>query len=543
MRPFSFSITLLCLISCAPCAIAQVADLSQLHLRHSPAAQDLPWPEWMFGHWVWEDESTQESAIALVDDYIAHGMPVSAIIIDSPWETGYNTFEWDNALFPDPQGMIDYFHSRDVRVFMWITGVINTDVQPLYDFAAANNYFMRKFPWSTGPGVINWWKGQGSLIDWWNPEAVAWWKGLMDQTLDLGIDGWKVDGSDYNVLLDQVFYSPGNGGIVSRNAYSEAYYRIFHEYTRQQLGNDRVNTARPIDNYGLGDIGGSVALFAPRDINYCGWVGDQDATFEGLAAAMNNMYHSAAAKFLAFGSDIGGYREDDNFPLARSRELFIRWAQFGTFSGIMENGGGGEHRPWMFDAETETIYRQLVEFRYQLVPYLMALSGPYFEQERSIMEFFNSTDYSYMLGPDLFVVPFTQEGTSITVNFPEGQSWVYLYDEQQVYAGGIQVQMEVPYSEFPVFIRQGSSPLGAEAGSRLEFSIYPNPSDGFVCITSQGAITGITVLDVMGREVKAELDVQGTIATLHLGHLPAGIYSVRVTGEEGLTGVRRVVRE
>ena len=35
-----------------------------------------PWPEWAFHHWVWENESTQESAIALVDDYLAHDIPV-----------------------------------------------------------------------------------------------------------------------------------------------------------------------------------------------------------------------------------------------------------------------------------------------------------------------------------------------------------------------------------------------------------------------------------------------------------------------------------
>jgi alpha-glucosidase (family GH31 glycosyl hydrolase) len=537
----SASVAFLLLLA-AMAANAQVADLSTI-VPKEHAADELPWPEWMFGHWVWEDESTQESAIALVDDYLAHDMRVSAIIIDSPWETGYNTFEWDTALFHDPQGMIDYFHSRDVRVFMWITGVINTDVQPLYDEAVANNYFMRQYPWSSGPGIINWWKGVGSLIDWWNPEAVTWWKGLMDLTLDMGIDGWKVDGSDYNALIDQVFYSPGNGGIVSRNAYSEAYYRIFHEYTRERLGNDRVNTARPIDNYGIGDIGGSVALFAPRDINYCGWVGDQDATFEGLVAAMNNMYHSAEAKFLAFGSDIGGYRENSDFPLSRSKELFIRWAQFGTFSSIMENGGGGEHRPWVFDEETEQIYHQLVQFRYQIVPYLMAHSEAYYEQERSLMEFFNKTDYSFMLGPDIFVTPFMQEGTSITVNFPVGDNWVYLYDESQVYPGGTQATFTFPYTEFPVYIREGSSPMAVEEPAPATFTIHPNPSDGVFTVTAKGgnSISAITVMDALGREVVTQGGIVSRSTALDLGHLPAGMYVVRAVAMDGGISVERVV--
>src|SRR6185295_13836424 len=110
------------------------------------------------------------------------------IIIDSPWETGYNTFDWDNTLYPDPQAMVDYFHSKNVRVFIWITSAIDTDVHPLYDYGASQNYFMKKSS-GGGPGIISWWKGDGALIDLFNPDAVAWWKSLMDKTLNLGIDG------------------------------------------------------------------------------------------------------------------------------------------------------------------------------------------------------------------------------------------------------------------------------------------------------------------------------------------------------------------
>ena len=57
-----------------------------------------------------------------------------------------------------------------------------------------------------------------------------------------------------------------------------------------------------------------------------------------------------------FGSDIGGYRSGngDNV-LGRSKELFIRWAQLGAFSPLMENGGNKEHRPWKFDPNNETL--------------------------------------------------------------------------------------------------------------------------------------------------------------------------------------------
>ena len=46
--------------------------------------QTTPWPKWIFTPWIWEDEGTSTSAKAIVDDYLAHDIPVGAIIIDSP---------------------------------------------------------------------------------------------------------------------------------------------------------------------------------------------------------------------------------------------------------------------------------------------------------------------------------------------------------------------------------------------------------------------------------------------------------------------------
>ena len=79
-----------------------------------------PWPEWALTQWVWEDESTRESAFELVSGYLEHGISLGAVIIDSPWETGYNAFEFDSRLYPDAEGMIEAFHDQGVRVFFLV---------------------------------------------------------------------------------------------------------------------------------------------------------------------------------------------------------------------------------------------------------------------------------------------------------------------------------------------------------------------------------------------------------------------------------------
>jgi len=410
------------------------------------------WPEWAWHHWVWEDESTQQSALDLVDGYLERDIPVGAIIIDSPWATGYSTFEWDPELFPDPQGMVDELHDKGVRVFVWTVPAINTDSVELYEEGEANGYFMQADAGS-GPAVIDWWKGEGSLIDYFNPEAVDWWHGLVDNTLDLGIDGWKCDGLDFSSLFAP--YSPGAGADIARLDYSHAYYRDFYDYTRERLGDDRLVTARPIDNYGI-PIGGDDVAFAPIDINFAAWVGDQDASFDGLRAALMNMAYSAEYGYLAFGSDIGGYREDLEEENDRSRELFLRWTQVGAFNPVMENGGGGEHRPWAWDDETVDIYRDFVELHYAMLPYLMREGAVRFAEGRSLMTFLDTEDYRYLLGNDVFVQPILDDGTTVEVTFPTEGSWEYLFDESAVYEAGETVTLEVPLSEFSVFVRQGS---------------------------------------------------------------------------------------
>lgn len=413
-----------------------------------------PWPEWAFHHWVWEDESTQESAIDLVDGYLERDIPVGAIIIDSPWETGYNTFEFDSKLYSDPKAMIDYFHSKNVQVFLWITGVINTDVPELFEYAKSRDYFMQKSA-DNNDCVVSWWKGDGCLIDYFNPEAVQWWHSLVDKALALGIDGWKVDGTDFSSLITS--YSPYLGKNVERIEYSHAYYRDFFEYTREKLGNDRIITARPIDNYGSG-MGGDLVAFAPKDINWAGWVGDQDATFEGMKKALNNMLWSSDYGYIAFGSDIGGYREkwSENSSWGRTKELFIRWAQLGAFCPVMENGGGGEHRPWAFDGETTEIYRRFTKLHYAIIPYLMEKGAVAFENGESLMKFIYNTEDTYLLGPDILVFPVLKSGTTSRIIFPEGAQWVYLFDKTLIYDGGTEADIDVPLNEFPVFLKKGS---------------------------------------------------------------------------------------
>lgn len=143
----------------------------------------------------------------------------------------------------------------------------------------------------------------------------------------------KCDGTDPYVF--EFVYIHGKKGHISEREYADMYYRDFFYYSRQVRGSDALIMARPVDSF----LGYVYFDFAPRDVVFSGWVGDQDPTWEGMQAALQNMFHSAWNKYVGFGSDIGGYRKQTK----REKDLFIRWFQLGAFTSLMENGGDGPH--------------------------------------------------------------------------------------------------------------------------------------------------------------------------------------------------------
>ena len=85
-------------------------------------------PEWAYGHWKSRDfYDHQRDAEADFDGYREHGLPLDAIVLDSPWETQYNTWEFNPHQFPDAEGMIARWRADGVRTVVWIAPWVNLE--------------------------------------------------------------------------------------------------------------------------------------------------------------------------------------------------------------------------------------------------------------------------------------------------------------------------------------------------------------------------------------------------------------------------------
>jgi alpha-glucosidase (family GH31 glycosyl hydrolase) len=408
--------------------------------------------DWAHSHWVWLNKNIQNQTalLQLVNDYTARDIPVGAIDVDSEWSTGINNFQWNTKKFPDAKGMIDQLHSRGVKVICWATSMINTDSSN-YQEGKQKGYYLND------GATIKWWHGHGSFLDYSNPDAVDWWHKQLDIPLNDGIDGFKTDGTDPFVV--ELIFIKGHQGKITEREYANWYYRDFFYYTRQKRGDEGLIMARPVDSYKF-----IYWSFAPRDVVFSGWVGDQDPTFDGLQTALKNMFHSAWRGYVGFGSDIGGYRSGN-----RTREVFMRWFQLGAFNALMENGGENEHRPWVFDQlygtgnETVDTYRKFVHAHHELIPYLMSAGMDAWNGNYSIMKpiakdtIFTPSTWAYMLGKDIFVTPVVDNSTSTTIEFPTGNDWVDYWDHTITHKGGSKLKhYPVPLTTMPIYKRAGS---------------------------------------------------------------------------------------
>ena len=116
-------------------------------------------PKWVFEPWVWEDQNnTKDSALACVNGYLDKGIPVGAVLIDSPWEEpigtfpykndetdkGYKTFKFmEGDYYSKPQDFINIELVKDlkVHVIIWMTGNMTTNC-PDYNAAKTVAIFL-----------------------------------------------------------------------------------------------------------------------------------------------------------------------------------------------------------------------------------------------------------------------------------------------------------------------------------------------------------------------------------------------------------------
>jgi alpha-D-xyloside xylohydrolase len=446
---------------CAPTPAARLRSF----LR---AASALPavLPEWAYGHWKSRDiHEHQRDVEADFDGYKEHSIPLDAIVIDSPWATQYNTWEFNPHQFPDAPGLIARMRAEGVRTVVWVTPWVNLDSTgaqvppdpesarlhrepaPNYAPAARAGHFVRGpdgEPW-----VSRWWMGSGSPVDFTSPAAEAWWRESAKRVLALGVEGIKADDGEGFYYPDEVRFADGRTGADAAWAQGLLYRRSM------QRALDEVHP-------GTGVIFGRPGWTGQQAVGIT-WGGDQPSDFWSLRTLVAATLTAAASGFSNWSHDIGGYL-GERLVSRCPKELLLRWVQFGCFTPLMHAHGRFEQEAWTYDAETLDAYREYVLLHERLVPYVRAAAATAARSGLPIIRALLLSDPAdphgwaevdaYGYGPSLWVAPVLEAGArEREVELPRGD-WIDFWTGEE-HSGGT-LSAPAPLGRIPVWVRRGA---------------------------------------------------------------------------------------
>jgi len=422
-------------------------------------------PYWAFAPWKARDyHRNQQEVYEDIDRYRELGLPASVILIDSPWATNYNTYEFNPKQFDDAGKMIAHIHDEGYKLVLWHTSWIDQKTNrpgeqgfadKIPQTAAANfaeaeskGYFVHRPDGSTY--IADWWKGTGSLIDFTNPAAKKWWQGQVGKAIAMGADGFKDDDAEGNFLGDVKFASGEDQRLV-RNRYAVDYNRAVAEALAGRKGKDWVLLQR---SGTVGTLG--LPLF---------WSGDNDSNFStenGLPTVVTAGLNAGMSGLSLWVSDLGGYNKKARYD--GDDVLFARWTEYSAFSPGMEVMSQMNLGPWDYGEQALAIYRQYSVLHMSLFPYRYAAAQESARNGLPMMRALvlidqddaeaREAETEYYLGPDLLVAPVLSPVTQRAVYLPEG-NWIDYWSGQRL-AGHRTFAADAPLDRLPLYVREGS---------------------------------------------------------------------------------------
>jgi alpha-D-xyloside xylohydrolase len=269
------------------------------------------------------------------------------------------------------------------------------------------------------------------------------------------IGGFKTDdgesGNGPNVYIPvTAHYADGRTGVEMRNAYCVAYQKAVWDV----LGTNGILFARS------GFVGSQAFPGS--------WAGDNEPNFgdNGLPGVIVAGQSAAMSGYAIWGHDTGGYQ--DTNPSVSPPNLFMRWAQFGCFSPIMQM-----HRqvtkelqyPWRYGQQALDNFRRYARLHTQLFPYIATYAKLAADTGLPIIRplvLLSQTDanvfglqHVYQFGNELLVAPIVQpNATTRQVYLPAG-AWFDFWTHQRHAGGQTITWTDADPTHIPLFVRAG----------------------------------------------------------------------------------------
>ncbi len=397
-------------------------------------------PRYALGNW-WSRfyAYTEESYLALMDEFQRRQLPFTVGIIDMDWHlvdvdpkygSGWTGYTWNREYFPDPPRFLKNLHDRGMHTAL--------NIHPAEGVKAHEEMYVEM---AKAMGV-DYEKGDPVNCDLADPKYIQeYFCRLHHPREEEGVDFWWIDWQQ--------------GGSTKVEGLDPLWILNHYHF----LDNGRTGK-RPM----------TFSRYAgPGSHRYpVGFSGDTLITWESLDF---QPYFTANASNIGYGwwsHDIGGhmmgYKDD---------ELAARWTQLGLYSPIMRlHSSAGEFNgkePWRFKPEAELAMGEALRQRHQMIPYLYSMNYRNYKEDIPLIcpMYYDYPDEraayqvsnQYLFGSELLIAPITSKrirglnAASVTAWLPEG-IWYDIYTGMR-YEGGRSMALYRGLDSIPVLAKAG----------------------------------------------------------------------------------------
>ena len=411
-------------------------------------------PDWSFGlwwsRWAGIGPMSLKDVKSYVDKFNDTKIPLDVVVLDPQWLKDYVagvtqacSFDWDHDKFPNDDEVGNYLQKEGKKLALWIN--------PYLEFKGTGFNKLKNCLLKKNDGKIalvsnqdkNPNKPDRGMVDFTREECTDIWVSLLIDLLKRSNAQTVISDFGETVPLE-ASDELGAQGFMLRNKLGDLYQVAAFDGVRKATGEGMI----------WGRSGSLRSHNLPTK-----WGGDSNSTWEGMKTALRGALSASLSGALFSAFDIGGFAGKPD------KALFLRWTAAETLFSYFKLQGTTEREPWAYDYDAVEKFRELVELRYSLMPYILSearnavktgvpLSRPLilsYPNDNNVL----NIDDEFMLGSSILVAPILNEDGRRRIYLPEGK-WVYYYDDL-TYDGGKWINKEEGLNRVPFFIKKGAT--------------------------------------------------------------------------------------
>jgi len=432
--------------------------------------QPLP-PRWAFGNFASRfGYHTEAETRAVVDRFIADGIPLDAVVLDLYWfgktvKGTMGNLAWDRDSFPHAEAMMADLAKKGVQTVV-ITEPFVLTTSKRWQEAAHQGVLATDADGK--PFTFDFFFGNTGLVDVFKPQARDWFWNIYKDLKAGGVAGWWGDLGEPEMHPAAARHATGTADQV-HNIYGHEWAHLIADGYARDFPQER-----PFILMRAGYSGSQRFGMIP-------WSGDVHRGWDGLQSQMEIALQMGMQGQAYMHSDLGGFAS----PVLDD-ELYVRWLQYGVFQPIFRPHAQEEvpSEAVFRTPAVKALARAAIRLRYAMLPYNytaafdvsrtgMPLMRPVlFEDPDNDMLPTSGVSSTYLWGPDFLVAPVTAPGAARKeVVFPrKGSTWFDFYTDEP-HRGGIIETVATRPDRIPTYVRAGAFiPLARPVQTTRDYS-------------------------------------------------------------------------